>query len=342
MKNSISSKFTKTITQKPLTIAVLAIASAVTGSVAFAHGHQSSVLSKQDTQEVIEELADEMAASGYKVSFSTLPTLSYDESQDIELENIFKKLDAGQTLNNNDKQLLIKDMQTMLAMDGIFIDKPENLRLQPMSTQALEKLEQSYEAEYYANLKNLAKQMRDAGSVAKAEQILTKFYNEFEDFDDIVANDTQLDTSKVEVLNKQQTKELFDDLSYELAAMGYKLTYTDMPTVTIKPLTYNLNMDAFEMGDSTPLNAKQKSQLTDDMKQLLAIGGISADFNHSAPEIEAMSFNDIESKMAEDEAMFKAALNKLTKDVLNSRSVNEAVDLLAEFEENVFEENEDF
>lgn len=134
-----------------------------------------------DAQYAMDAIQDELASMGYKATFTGAPMVSVDQS--VWEQNLNKPLTA------NDKQDIVQDMEAQLADTGIIADlskaKPsiERLPLPEVAADFDEKEFAALDAQFDAELTQMAQQVMNSGSLDKAADIIEAFENAGHDAD---------------------------------------------------------------------------------------------------------------------------------------------------------------
>lgn len=134
-----------------------------------------------DAQYAMDAIQDELASMGYKATFTGTPTVSIDQSA--------WQQDVTKPLTANDKRDLVADMEAQLADTGIIADlskaKPsiERLPLPEVAADFDEKEFAALDAQFDAELTQMAQQVMNSGSLDKAADIIEAFENAGHDAD---------------------------------------------------------------------------------------------------------------------------------------------------------------
>lgn len=276
----------------------------------------SETLSHADAKEVLDMLSEDMESKGYKLTFSNpLPTVVFNPG--IALH------DDGKPLSRKAKKRIIQRLQQSLAHEGYVIDfanqlpSIERLPLDATHDTAIDTSNDAAEqAQYKAALKPLAQKILASGNVNQAVQFIQSYE---QDVENELVDAGKL--NKAQVLDATETKQMLADISDDMAHSGYKITFANpLPKITFDP-----SQSVYDA--SKPLTAKLKRKLLDDMQQSLEMDGIRVNFSKNAPMIERISLADA----AYDKAEEKAELKMLAQAVLSSGSVDNAIDILANY-----------
>lgn len=147
-----------------------------------------------------------------------------------------------------------------------------------------------------------------------------------------------LATRGSETLSQADAKEVLDMLSEDMESKGYKLTFSKpLPTVVFNP-------EIALHDDGKTLSLKAQKRIIQRLQQSLANEGFVIDFANQLPSIERLPLDvahDIEIDTINDaaeQAQYKVALKPLAQKILASGNVNQAVQLIQLYEQDV--ENE--
>lgn len=147
-----------------------------------------------------------------------------------------------------------------------------------------------------------------------------------------------LATRGAETLSHADAKEVLDMVSEDMESKGYKLTFSKpLPTVVFNP-------EIALHDDGKTLSRKAQTRIIQRLQQSLANEGFVIDFANQLPRIERLPLDAAHdtaidtSNDAAEQAQYKAALKPLAQKILASGNVNQAVQLIQSYEQDV--ENE--
>lgn len=282
----------------------------------------AETLSHADTKEMLDMLAEDMEAKGYKLTFSKpLPKVVFNPEMALH--------DEDKPLSRQAQKRIVRRLQQTLANEGFVIDFANQLpRIErlPFDAKCDTAIETDIETDtmndaaeqalYKEELKPLAQKMLASGNVNQAIQLMQSYEQE-------AANELAGagNLNKAEVLNAAETKQMLADITDEMADVGYKITFAK----ALPKITFNPSQSIYDA--SKPLTAKLKRQLLDDMQQSLAMDGITVRFSNNPPQIERVPLADADYDAAEVAAERKS----LAQAVLASGNVDKAVDILAHY-----------
>lgn len=301
-------------------------------SVATASTYEANAkLSEAESKEILQELTEDMAAEGIKVTFSKTPKMRYDATLNANLKELEKaanefeatvnqtdisahdsNFDSNKTpLTQKEQKKILTDVLNDLAFDGLNIDfGTQPPKIEHLTVADVQAEEAENKAKYQASLQQVATSMLNSGNVANAVKVYEKHAHAF---------DTDV------------TKQALTMVQDELASMGYKASFYGTAKVTIDELAEQEN-------NSKPLIATDKQDIIADMQAQLAETGIITDLSKSKPRIERLPQPELagdfdEKEFTELEKNYMSELNQMAKKVLNSGSLNKAVDIIANYEQ---------